>query len=50
MQQTASGAAGSGLFITAKTLRGSTDIGQGTTPRFCAEGVSQLLKSSSTIP
>jgi hypothetical protein len=34
MQQTASGAAGSGLYTTIKYLRGAAGIGLGTTPRF----------------
>jgi hypothetical protein len=40
MQETTSGAAGNGLYITAKYLRGAAGIGLGTTPRFCAAGTS----------
>jgi hypothetical protein len=50
MQQTTSGAAGNGLYTTIKYLCGAAGIGLGTTPRFCAAGVSQLLKSASTTP
>jgi hypothetical protein len=50
MQQTASGAAGNGLCTTMKYLCGAAGIGLGTTPRFCAAGVSLLLKSASTKP
>jgi hypothetical protein len=50
MQQTTSGAAGNGLFTTAKYMRGAAGISLGTTPIFCAAGVSRLLKSASTTP
>jgi hypothetical protein len=43
MQRITSGAAGNGLYTTIKYMRGAASIGLGTTPRFFAARVSQLL-------
>jgi hypothetical protein len=50
MQQTTSGTAGNSLLTTIKYLLGAAGIGLGTTPRFCAAGVSRLFKSASATP